>query len=106
MTGQVDTLEPTDEGDIVVSFKSRSAAEQGLAKGTNIASVGSVQVSWFTGKPSTSSNGISAAPATQQEADDSSIPPIGPGSPEIGEDAQMQEENDSGGWGGDDFGMM
>lgn len=89
-----------------MSFKSRSAAEQGLAKGTNIPSVGSVQVAWFTGKPSTSSNAISATPVIHQEADDSSTPPIGSGSPEVSEDAQMQEENDSGGWGGDDFGMM
>jgi RNA-binding protein 26 len=51
-TGQVDSVEVSDNGNIVVSFKSRSAAEQGLAKGQSISQLGPVQVSWHTGQPS------------------------------------------------------
>ena len=92
-----------------MSFKSRSAAEQGLAKGANIASVGSVQISWYTGQLSSSTNGGSAAPVAHHDAvtEDSSIQTaVDAGSPEMNGDAQMEEEIDSGGWGGDDFGMM
>ena len=92
-----------------MSFKSRSAAEQGLAKGTNIASVGSVQVSWYTGQLSSSTNGGSAAPVAHHDAvteDSSTQAAVIPDSPEINGDAQMEDEVDSGGWGGDDFGMM
>ncbi|KAK2462097.1 hypothetical protein APHAL10511_006560 [Amanita phalloides] len=47
--GQVDSVETTESGDMVVAFRSRPAAEQGLAKGTKIADVGTVQLTWYTG---------------------------------------------------------
>jgi RNA-binding protein 26 len=50
-TGQIDSVTTLDSGDILVSFKTRSAAEQGLAKGQNIPQVGQVQISWYTGQP-------------------------------------------------------
>ncbi|RDB28519.1 hypothetical protein Hypma_015287 [Hypsizygus marmoreus] len=50
-TGQLESVETLDSGDIIVSFKSRAAAEQGLAKGNNVPTVGAVQVTWHTGKP-------------------------------------------------------
>ncbi|KAG5650444.1 hypothetical protein H0H81_012268 [Sphagnurus paluster] len=59
-TGQLESLERDESGNIVVSFKSRSAAEQGLSKGTNVPTVGAVQISWFTGKPA----GLASAPQT------------------------------------------
>lgn len=69
-TGQIDSVTTLDSGDVLVSFKTRSAAEQvcvaslrlhplltddflpqGLAKGQNIPQVGQVQISWYTGQP-------------------------------------------------------
>ncbi|KIL71082.1 hypothetical protein M378DRAFT_183592 [Amanita muscaria Koide BX008] len=52
-TGQVESVETAESGELVVSFRSRPAAEQGLAKGTNIPNVGPVQLSWYTGTTST-----------------------------------------------------
>jgi len=53
-TGQLESIEPAEvSGMYIVSFKSRSAAEMGLAKGSNIPIVGSVQISWHTGKENT-----------------------------------------------------
>ncbi|KDQ63859.1 hypothetical protein JAAARDRAFT_189385 [Jaapia argillacea MUCL 33604] len=53
-TGQVESVDPLDSGDLLVSFRSRSAAEQGMAKGSNIPVVGQVQLSWYTGRHSDS----------------------------------------------------
>ncbi|KZT21695.1 hypothetical protein NEOLEDRAFT_1158122 [Neolentinus lepideus HHB14362 ss-1] len=66
-TGLVDSLDMLDNGDIVVSFKSRGAAEQGLAKGTNIPAVGQIRISWYTGQ----APGASASAGTfdNQDAD-------------------------------------
>lgn len=74
-TGQVDSVERSDEGDVVVSFKSRGGAEQvrrrisihfywftdrhdlqGLAKGSTIALVGPKEISWVTGQPTHKAN--------------------------------------------------
>ncbi|KAG6902820.1 hypothetical protein C0995_011307 [Termitomyces sp. Mi166 len=49
-TGQVESLERLDSGDIIVTFRSRAAAEQGLAKGSNIPTVGAVQITWYAGQ--------------------------------------------------------
>ncbi|KAI0034899.1 hypothetical protein K488DRAFT_44317 [Vararia minispora EC-137] len=53
-TGQVDSFESLEGGDLVVSFRTRAAAEQGLAKGANIPLAGHKQILWYT--PSTSSS--------------------------------------------------
>ncbi|KAJ3536639.1 hypothetical protein NM688_g6809 [Phlebia brevispora] len=105
-TGQVDSAEPTDDGDIIVSFKSRSAAEQGFAKGANIAAVGPVQISWHAGQTSAATNGVTPIPTVHHEPEDTILHNVDTGTPELHEDAPMQEEIDSGGWGGDDFGML
>jgi RNA-binding protein 26 len=47
-TGQVERCE-TRGADLVVSFRSRAAAEQGLAKGAHIPLAGHKQISWFAG---------------------------------------------------------
>jgi len=51
VTGQMESVETT-EGGIVVTFRSRGAAEQGLAKGHNIPTIGPIKVSWFSGQQS------------------------------------------------------
>lgn len=63
-TGQMDTLETTDDGDVVVGFKSRAAAEQALAKGNNIPSLGQVTISWQGAPaPSAAHSSASAGPS-------------------------------------------
>ncbi|KAI0307595.1 hypothetical protein B0F90DRAFT_1675092 [Multifurca ochricompacta] len=60
--GQVDAVEALENGDIVVAFKTRVAAEQAFAKGSNIPLVGQKQISWYLGSSfSTSVIGVRAA---------------------------------------------
>lgn len=98
-TGQVDSAETTDSGDIVVSFKTRNAAEQGLAKGAQIPTVGAVQVSWFTQQPdgSLQTTKPTPAPSTVEET---------PSVADTTEPSEMDEEVVAGaGWGGDEHAM-
>jgi len=48
-TNGVESVERLASGDLIVSFKTRSTAEQGHAKGTNLPTVGQVEVSWYAG---------------------------------------------------------
>ncbi|KAI0803043.1 hypothetical protein BC629DRAFT_1591141 [Irpex lacteus] len=106
-TGQVDSVDTTDDG-VVVGFKSRAAAEQGLAKGTNIPTVGSVQVSWFANQqPTKPSNTVSNSVVTESKDTPTFTERApSPDIPHILEDEPVAV----GGWGGDDadddFGMM
>ncbi|KAF8887920.1 hypothetical protein CPB84DRAFT_1837655 [Gymnopilus junonius] len=103
-TGQLESVEPAEgSGSYIVSFKSRSAAEMGLAKGANVPIVGTVQISWYTGKESTTNTtstpptktSSSAAPVTAEAADE--------GSHRFPEGHHLQEEEIiASGWGGDD----
>ncbi|KAJ7169630.1 hypothetical protein C8R46DRAFT_204124 [Mycena filopes] len=106
-TGQVDSVAAVENGDIVVTFRTRSAAEQGLAKGHNISLVGPVQVAWQTGGPIVRST--APAPPTSASADvedvvgavesQSQDAPPSPG-------AHVLEEEVASGWGdGDEDGM-
>ncbi|KAI0296585.1 hypothetical protein BC826DRAFT_1003763 [Russula brevipes] len=47
----VDTTETLENGDVVVTFRTRAAAEQGFAKGSNIPLAGQKQISWYNGLP-------------------------------------------------------
>ncbi|KAI0724356.1 hypothetical protein C8T65DRAFT_563486 [Cerioporus squamosus] len=105
-TGQVESVETLDSGDILVSFRSRAAAEQGFAKGSHIALVGPVQVSWYSGQAVGTLTTPSATPGPSDAHKDTSMvgvsAPIGDG-----EDSHMGEEAEPTGWGDDDaFGMM
>ncbi|KAL0575134.1 hypothetical protein V5O48_006838 [Marasmius crinis-equi] len=99
-TGQMETADATDDGDIIVSFKSRHGAEQGLAKGTSVPVVGTVQVSWYSG----------SAPHVPQKSTIEASGPEGKSEPEPREaspvrSAHHEEEVVASGWGGDDDGM-
>ncbi|CDO72420.1 hypothetical protein BN946_scf184977.g119 [Trametes cinnabarina] len=114
-TGQLESVEPTESGDVIVAFRNRSGAEQGLAKGSHIPTVGPVHISWHSDRPTTAGNAAaskSPAPAAQPSEGpkedstmaDSSVPaPV-----EEADDSHMHEEIDAGGWGGEDdaFGMI
>ncbi|KII93454.1 hypothetical protein PLICRDRAFT_131242 [Plicaturopsis crispa FD-325 SS-3] len=98
-TGQVDAVDTTENGDVLVSFRSRSAAEQGLAKGSNISTIGPVQVSWYADNPSASTTPVpKTTPHTPvNDAPDVHIPEqIHEHSP-----VHMEEEVAASGWGGD-----
>ncbi|KAI0374368.1 hypothetical protein BV20DRAFT_1041340 [Pilatotrama ljubarskyi] len=113
-TGQVESVETTDSGDILVSFRSRAAAEQGLAKGSQIATVGPVQISWYSDQPTkTGSAAASKSPAppsqpSEAPKEDSAMDGSVPAPSEDVDDSHMQEETDTGGWGAEDdgFGRM
>ncbi|CAK5279976.1 unnamed protein product [Mycena citricolor] len=86
-TGQVSSVDTAENGDIFVSFKSRSGAEQGLAKGNNISLVGNVQISWQNGPGP-------ILPATLPAAKNHETAP----SEELMDDGPVEEEVASG-WG-------
>ncbi|KAK7694450.1 hypothetical protein QCA50_001636 [Cerrena zonata] len=116
-TGQLDTLETVDGGDLVVSFKSRSAAEQGLSKGSSIATVGPVQISWYTSQH-TNGTTIPKTPAapgpiepststTSKSSETESITHVTEPLDDIPMQPSQEEEVGARGWGDDDgFGML
>ncbi|KAF8807181.1 hypothetical protein BYT27DRAFT_7137640 [Phlegmacium glaucopus] len=61
-TGQLESVESAEAGAYLISFKSRAAAEQGLAKGTNIPIVGAVQISWYTSGNITANGSTTSTP--------------------------------------------
>ncbi|KAJ7706444.1 hypothetical protein B0H17DRAFT_1037241 [Mycena rosella] len=101
-TGQVDDVSAVENGDIVVTFRTRSGAEQGLAKGNNISLVGPVQVAWQTGSTSTSTLAVPKhTPALDTGHTTESHSQDAPHSPGL-----AQEEEVASGWGdGDEDGM-
>ena len=105
-TGQLDNVDLADNssGAYIVSFKSRSAAEQGLAKGSNIPLIGSVQISWFTGKEGTSTSGgvATISPTTKTDSGPSADGVVGARKAGASSTQDMQEEEIvASGWGGD-----
>ncbi len=130
-TGQVESVETLDSGDILVSFRSRAAAEQvrdmvlvlkraitmltcnlaqGFAKGSHIALVGPVQVSWYSGQAAGTVTAPSATatpgPSSSDAHKDTNMDGVS-ASVGDGEDSHMGEEAEPTGWGDDDaFGMM
>ncbi|KAH7883912.1 hypothetical protein F5I97DRAFT_1896746 [Phlebopus sp. FC_14] len=104
-TGQLDSVESAGHNEIVVGFRTRTAAEQALAKGSDIPSVGSVQISWHTGQqssaglqaPPTSSSPSEAKYNPTDEVRRSSPPTQGHQSPR-----RQEEEVVASGWGDGD----
>ncbi|KAJ7275291.1 hypothetical protein B0H12DRAFT_1215141 [Mycena haematopus] len=106
-TGQVEWVTTVENGDIVVTFRTRSGAEQGLAKGNNISLVGPVQVSWYTG-PAVETNATAAPPKRTPGIDtdaDSAVQSLSQDALDL-PDALVHEEEVASGWGdGDEDGM-
>ncbi|KAH9937502.1 uncharacterized protein B0H18DRAFT_970925 [Fomitopsis serialis] len=110
--GQVESVDTTDDGDTIVGFKSRMAAEQALSKGTSISTIGQVQISWYqTQQPSAGlAKPVPALPETPSGVEDKNPIEDRPASPSSPDDSHMHEEMGAAGWGGDDaedgFGML
>ncbi|KAF8078389.1 hypothetical protein FPV67DRAFT_1571260 [Lyophyllum atratum] len=103
-TGQMESLETTGSGDIIVAFRNRAAAEQGLAKGNDVPTVGSVQVTWYTGKvPGPTPTKTASPVAAQSDTPDAVMKePPRPHSPEPLHSPHGQEEEViASGWGED-----
>ncbi|KAH9049466.1 hypothetical protein EDB84DRAFT_1037590 [Lactarius hengduanensis] len=99
--GQVDAVETLENGDVVVTFKTRAAAEQGLAKGSNIPPSGQRQISWYHNGPSTSAAGAGATTAPPKATPDvSNDEGYGREQPTI--HTLNDEEPAVSGWGGDE----
>ncbi|KAJ3507767.1 hypothetical protein NLJ89_g6123 [Agrocybe chaxingu] len=82
---------------------------EGLSKGSNIPLMGAVQISWYTGKVSTTISTTANASKPQAANGDTSVPVSNPepevgGSPEIHLSHLQEEEVVASGWGGDDEG--
>lgn len=99
-TGQMESAVATDDGDIVVTFKSRHAAEQGLAKGSSIPVLGTIQVSWYMGSPpSVPLTTVNGVPTSDTKSD------VREASPAHSTQHEHEEELVASGWGGNDVGM-
>lgn len=124
-TGQVETVTTSENGDIIVAFKTRAAAEQvrtfpcppswlfhkpfrsqGLAKGSSIPTAGTVQISWFSGQPSSSPTTVPSASST--DVDGTRVKSPAPTSSRQGEVDSvggvpaLDEEVVASGWGAED----
>ncbi|KAG2123567.1 hypothetical protein DEU56DRAFT_863854 [Suillus clintonianus] len=109
-TGQLESTEIIGDDEVLVSFKTRAAAEQGFAKGPTVAAVGPVKISWHSAQQSqTKPQGVTApplqsAPTKDVHPDDTrstSPPPGRRPSPR-----PQEEEVIASGWGdGDEDGM-
>lgn len=90
-TGQLESVSAVD-GDVLVGFRTRAAAEQALAKGNDIPSIGTVQIIWHTAqRPSSGSQ----APASEQ-TDKGTEEPVRDSLPSP---RPQEEEIVSSGWG-------
>lgn len=94
-TNGVEGVERLGNGDLIVSFKTRSSAEQGHAKGTNLPTVGQIEVSWNTAGQS--NPGPSESPGATDMG--GAVTSGGSALPEKG---APDEEAVASGWGDDD----
>ncbi|KAF5337396.1 hypothetical protein D9611_003255 [Ephemerocybe angulata] len=108
-TGQVDSVENGDDGDVVVSFKSRAAAELALAKGSVLPSVGKVPITWYTAKSRGASVNNPSTPASASPAPPKARELDEPMEPISHHHHHEEEEVVASGWGdedGDGMGML
>jgi len=109
-TGQLESAEIISDDEVLVSFRTRAAAEQGFAKGLNIAAVGPVKVSWHTAQQSqTRPEHVSAPPpqpVTTKDANPEDTRSASPTQARRPSPRPQEEEIVASGWGdGDEDGM-
>ncbi|TFY73969.1 hypothetical protein EWM64_g10043, partial [Hericium alpestre] len=109
-TGQVESVDARENGDLVVAFRTRAAAEQGLAKGPNIPIAGHKQISWYTTQPTpakASPASTNGSQPSREEQQDVHMP--GPTVEPTHDAHTREEEMVVSGWGADEedgFGML
>jgi RNA-binding protein 26 len=89
--GQVDAVETLESGDVVVTFRTRAAAEQGLAKGSSIPLAGQKQISWYNGLSTTVPGASGTMAATPSKAGSTTL--SGAPASELSEDAYGRERH-------------
>ncbi|OJA09097.1 hypothetical protein AZE42_02559 [Rhizopogon vesiculosus] len=109
-TGQLESADIIGDDEVLVSFRTRAAAEQGFAKGSDIAAVGSVKVSWHTAQQSQARpEGVSVPspqPATTKDAIPEDMQSVSPTQGRRPSPRPQEEEVVASGWGdGDEDGM-
>ena len=116
-TNGIESVERLADGDLIVSFKTRSSAEQarrvlldrfpliypgseqGYAKGTNLPTVGQIEASWYTpapGPPNLSKPAPSEQPASAEMGGGTTS-----GGSAVPEKGAPEEETVASGWGDD-----
>ncbi|KAG1749685.1 uncharacterized protein EDB91DRAFT_1046474 [Suillus paluster] len=109
-TGQLESAEIIGDDEVLVSFRTRAAAEQGFAKGSTIAAVGPVKMSWHTAQPSQARPQDVTAPslqtATTKDAHPDDMRSASPSQGRRPSPRPQEEEVVAIGWGdGDEDGM-
>ncbi|KIJ21457.1 hypothetical protein PAXINDRAFT_173615 [Paxillus involutus ATCC 200175] len=101
-TGQLDSVDSAGDNGVLVSFRTRAAAEQALAKGPDIPSVGMVQISWHMGQQSSISSQIQTAPPSKPDPKENIVVEArAPSPPRQGHQSPRRQEEEvvASGWG-------
>jgi len=101
--GQLDSVDSVGDDEALVGFRTRAAAEQALAKGSDIPSVGVVQISWHATSQTLPSSQILAASTSQpniaENGSEVAHPPSSPILQERSSALRLEEEIIASGWG-------
>ncbi|KAF9229674.1 hypothetical protein BS17DRAFT_33650 [Gyrodon lividus] len=100
--GQLDSVDSAGPNEVLVGFRTRVAAEQALAKGSDIPSVGMVQISWHTGQQSSIGSQTNIAPSSQPDPKENSPVEVRASSPSRqGHQSPRRQEEEvvASGWG-------
>ncbi|KAG0697156.1 hypothetical protein DFH29DRAFT_991492 [Suillus ampliporus] len=109
-TGQLESTETIGDDEVLVSFRTRAAAEQGFTKGSTIAAVGPVKISWHTAQQSQARPQGVTAPSPQtvitKDAHPDDTRSASPSQGRRSSPRPQEEEVVASGWGdGDEDGM-
>ncbi|KAG8220113.1 hypothetical protein J3R82DRAFT_1133 [Butyriboletus roseoflavus] len=101
-TGQLDSVDSVGNDEVLVGFRTRAAAEQALAKGSDIPSIGVVQISWHTGPQSLPNSHTLPASSSRPDAQENGSEDVHPPSPiQQGHPSTRRQEEEiiASGWG-------
>jgi len=100
--GQLDSVDFVGDDEVLVGFRTRAAAEQALAKGSDIPSIGVVQISWYMSQPSFPSSQTPVASSSRPNATENGSEGARPPSPAprgFPSTRRQEEEIVASGWG-------
>ncbi|KAG9314665.1 hypothetical protein JVU11DRAFT_5470 [Chiua virens] len=102
--GSLEAVDSIGDEGVLVSFRTRAAGEQALAKGSNIPSIGAVQISWHSGQqsfPSSQTFAVSSSQPNLKENGMEDAPPL-PVQQDHSLSRRQEEEVVASGWGDGD----